>query len=166
MTGPTIPVQLILALLVLVGAHSVPSAQSFTATQLAQYPLTATAFTKFAHATRLMIAATQNEPRFVERPLFSKTIFVSGDALEMADALEQRLDSDPLLATALFAADISARDYTKFALTLVAARLAQGFVKSGVIRGVPAGVAENNVRFIGAHEKDVAALLKEMGLPD
>jgi hypothetical protein len=163
--GLTMPLQLMLALFVVVGAQSSPSAQSsFTATQLAEYPLTVAAFTKFAHATRLMIAATRDEPRFVDRPLFSKAIFVSGDAPEMAAALQQRLDSDPLLATALFAADMSARDYTKFALTLVAARLAQGFLNSGVMRGVPAGVAESNVRFIGAHEKDVAALLKEMRL--
>ena len=165
--GLTMPVQLLLAVVIVVGTHSPATAQSpLTARQLSEYPLTPAAFKKFAHATRLMIAATRDEPRFVDRPLFSKAIFVSGDAPEMAAALQQRLDSDPLLATALFAADMSARDYTKFALALVAARLAQGFVKSGVMRGVPAGIAESNVRFIDGHEKDVSSLLKEMGLPD
>ena len=51
-------------------------------------------------------------------------------------------------------------------LTLFAARLAHGFVESGVLRAVPPGAAEHNVRFVAQHEIRIAALLKGMGIED
>jgi hypothetical protein len=82
----------------------------------------------------------------------------------MASALEKRLDSDPALSAALFAAEISAHDYATFAIALLGARLAHGFVKSGAMRRVPAGVAADNVAFIEAHHADISALLKLLNL--
>ncbi len=154
-----------LAPMLMVGAGAPPRPQpSFTATELAEYPLTEPILEKFARATRLLMAATRGESRFAEAPLFSRDISVSGDAPQMAAALQQRLDTDPLLATALFAADLSARDYATFALTLFAARLAHGFIESGALRGVPAGVAESNVRFVGDHKNRISALLRDLGV--
>jgi hypothetical protein len=119
---------------------------------------------RFAHATRLITAATSRDPRFEHDPLVTRDISVSGDAAEMATALQKRLDNEPALAGALFAADVSARDYAAFAIVLFGARLAHGFVKSGALRRVPPGVAAENVAFVEAHAAEISALLKQLGL--
>jgi len=149
----------------LAGGSALSAAQtSVTTRELTEYQLTEPVFEKFVHATRLLTAAMREDPRFAEAPLFTRDILVAGDAPHMAADLQKRLDLDPLLAGALFAADMHARDYTKFALSLFAARLAHGFVKSGVLRKVPAGVAEHNVEFVARYEDRIAALLKGMGV--
>ena len=140
------------------------SAQAFGPRELSDYRLTEPVFKRFAHATRLLATTMQRDPRFAREPLITREISVEGEAVAMATALRARLDGDASLSTALFAADISSREYAAFAIALFAARLASGFVKSGAIRRVPAGVATDNVAFITAHEKEVAALLKQLSL--
>lgn len=136
----------------------------FSEKELADYRLTAAVLKRFAHATNLMTSAMQRDPRFADAPLITREISVSGDAPEMATALQLRLDTEPALAAALFAADIGSHEYATFALSLFAARLAQGFLKSGAMRRVPAGVAADNVAFVNGHEREVAALLKQLNL--
>lgn len=145
-------------------APGAPGAQPFDARSLADYRLTEPVLKRFAHATRVLTNVMQADARFEREPLITREISVSGDAPEMAAALQQRLDQEPALAAALFAADISAHEYATFAIALFAARLAQGFVKSGAMRRVPAGVAADNVAFVAAHERDIAALLKQLNL--
>ena len=140
------------------------SAQVFDSRELSDYRLTEPVFKRFAHATRLLADAMARDPRFSREPLITREISVEGDAVEMANALRSRLDADASLSTALFAADISSREYAAFAIALFAARLASGFVKSGAMRRVPAGVATENVAFIATHEKEVAALMKQLRL--
>jgi hypothetical protein len=137
---------------------------TFDAAELANYRLTPAVFKRFAHATRLMAAAMLREPRFKNEPLITREISVSGEAVEMATTLQRRLDSEPVLAAALFAGDISAHEYSAFAIALFAARLAQGFLESGAMRRVPAGVAADNVAFVTANELEVSALLKKLDL--
>lgn len=153
-------------LLLAVGTPAPARQPTFAARELADYRLTEPVFKKFVHATRLMLMATRNEQRFADAPLFSRDITVSGDAPEMATALQRRVDSDPLLAGAVFAADVSGREYATFAITLFAARLAYGFVKSGVLRAVPAGVPTHNVEFVAQHETAISSLFKELGLAE
>jgi hypothetical protein len=142
-----------------------PGAQrGFDAKELAAYRLTPAVFKRFAHATRLIAVIVERDARFVKEPLFTREISVAGDAPEMATALEKRLDGDPALSSALFAADISAHEYAGFAISLFAARLAQGFLKSGAMRRVPAGVAADNVAFVDAHAAEIVALLKQLNL--
>jgi hypothetical protein len=136
----------------------------YGAGELAAYRLSDPVFSRFAHATRLIAAAMRQDPRFETDPLFTREIAVSGDAPAMASRLKQRLDAEPALASALFAADIGAREYALFALALFAARLAQGFVKSGAMRRVPAGVATENVAFVTAREQEISSLLKTLHL--
>ncbi|MGH9175390.1 MAG: hypothetical protein ACRD1H_13585, partial [Vicinamibacterales bacterium] len=137
---------------------------TFTAKELADYRLSLPVFEQFDHASRLIAAATRDDPNLAENPLFTREVSVLGDAPVMAAELEARLRSAPALAAALRAADISARDYTKFALSLFAARLAHGFVKSGALRIVPPGVATDNVAFVEAHQVEIAAVLQLLGL--
>jgi hypothetical protein len=154
----------VLVLVVLAAAVPQPAAPSIDSKELAEYRLTRPVFQRFQRATRLILTATRADPRFATAPLFTKEIAVSGDAPAMAAALQQRLEREPALAGALFAADLDAREYTKFALALFAARLAHGFIKSGVLRRVPPGPPSDNVAFIETHRPEILALLKEMGV--
>ena len=138
-------------------------AQTFV-TEIAEYRLTPPAFARFEHASTLISAAIRDDPRFIKNPLFTHEVAVSGDLDDSAAQLEARLRSEPALDGALVTARITAREYTTFALALIAARLAHGFVKSGVLRGVPAGVAADNVAFVDAHQAAIIDLLKRLGV--
>jgi hypothetical protein len=134
------------------------------ARQLASYQLTLPVFLRFAHATRLMAAEMKTDPRFARDPLFNREVAVAGEAVEMATALQNRLDNEPTLAAALFAADISTHEYATFALALFAARLAHGFLESGAMRKVPPGVPADNVAFVREHLPAIRVALSQLGL--
>ncbi len=141
------------------------SAQSpGTVKELAGYRLTTAVFQRFVPASRGVAAAVIADPRLVADPPFTREVAVSGDAAEVAPALEARLTREPALAAALGAAKISPHDYATFAIVLIGARLAHGFVKSGAIRFVPPGVAADNVAFIEANEREVAQVLQLLGV--
>jgi hypothetical protein len=142
--------------------RTVAAAQELDAAQLASYRLTEAAFKRFAHATRLIGGVIRNDPRYKDNPLITRDISVAGDAPQMASLLQHRLEADPALNAALFAADVSAQEYARFAIALFAARLAHGFVKSGAMRRVPAGVAADNVAFVASHEKEIAQLMQQL----
>jgi hypothetical protein len=138
--------------------------QPFDQRELAAYRLTEPVYMRFAHAARLITAASRKEPRLEQTPLFTKQIAVSGDVMEMAALLRARLEQEPAFRTALFAAEIDAREFTTFALALFAARLAHGFVKADVIHVMPDSVAGGNVAFAEAHQAEIGALFAEMGV--
>jgi hypothetical protein len=135
-----------------------------TVKELAGYRLTTAVFQRFVPASRGIAAAVSADPRLAADPPFTREVAVSGDAAEVAPALEARLTREPSLAAALHAAKISPHDYATFAIVLIGARLAHGFVKSGAMRFVPAGVASDNVAFIDAHEPAVAEVLRILGV--
>jgi hypothetical protein len=135
---------------------------AFDLKELATYRLTVPVLEQFDRATRLLGDVTRGDPAFAAQPLFNRDISLSGDAPVMAAALEARLRSDVRLVNAVRTAGLTAREYTKFALSLFAAHLAHGFVKSGVLAAVPAGVATENVNFIAAHAEQVAQVLKAL----
>ena len=142
-----------------------PCAQAeFGVTEIADYRRDATVFAQFTRASHLIAAATRADRRFERDPLFTKDILLSGDVLPMAVALEARLRNEPALAGAFLAADFTPHEYTKFVIALAAARLAHGFVESGVLRRVPPGVHADNVMFVGANLAQVDAVLKEIGV--
>jgi hypothetical protein len=132
--------------------------------ELARYRLTTAVFLRFEVASRSIATATRADPAFARDPLFTREIMLSGDAAMAATALETRLQAHPALVVALRAGKLSARDYTKFALTMFAARLVHEFVKTGVIRRVPDGAAAANVAFVQAHEAEIASLLADLGI--
>ena len=142
-----------------------PFAQTgFGVTEIADYRLDADVFAQFNRASRLIAAATRADTRFDSAPLLTKEILLSDDVLAAATALEARLRNEPALAGAFLAADLTPHEYTKFVLALAAARLAHGFVKSGVIRRVPPGVHADNVTFVDAHLAEIAAVMKTIGV--
>jgi hypothetical protein len=117
---------------------AVASAQTeFGVTEISDYRLDAAVFARFDRASRLIGAAIRADARFAREPLFTKEILLSDD---------------------------TPHEYTKFVLALAAARLAHGFVKSGVLRRVPEGVHADNVNFVDAHLAGIAAAMKEIGV--
>ena len=135
-----------------------------TVKELAGYRLTLAVFQRFVPASRGIAAALAADPRLAADPPFTREVAVSGDAAEVAPALEARLTHEPALAAALSAAKMSPHDYATFAIVLIGARLAHGFVKSGAMRFVPPGVAADNVAFIEANEREVAQVLQLLGV--
>jgi hypothetical protein len=154
----------LLALLLAWTGSALPVQATFTAKELAEYRLTPPVFKQFTHASRLIARATRDDPRLADNPLFTREVSVLGDAPVMATELEARLNNEPALATALWAANMSAREYTKFALALFGARLAHGFMKSGALRFVPPGVATDNVAFVESHQSQIADVLRLIGV--
>jgi hypothetical protein len=138
--------------------------QPFDQHELAAYRLSEPVYYRFAHATRLIVEASRKDPRLAQAPLFTKQVMVSGDVMEGAATLQTRLEQEPAFRTALFAAEIDAREYTMFALALFAARLAHGFVKAGLIHVMPDTVAGENVAFVDAHQLEIGALFRELGV--
>jgi hypothetical protein len=139
---------------------------TFNIKELAEYRLTVPVFKQFAHASRLLGAATREDARLAADPLFTRDVAVLDDAVAAADRVEARLKFEPRYAAALRVAGISAREYTRFALALFAARMAHGFLKSGAIRGVAKGVASDNVAFVAEHEREVSATLHALGVEE
>lgn len=157
-----IPVLLVVCLF----ASSAPVQFTFTVEELAQYRLSLPVFEQFERASTLIAAATRHDPELAARPLFTREVLLDGDASIVAAELATRLHGEPRFAAALREAGISAPDYARFALSLVAARLAHGFVSSGAMRRVPAGVPADNVAFVEAHHAEVSAVLKVLGIED
>lgn len=134
--------------------------------ELADYRLTTEVFDRFVQASSRIADVTRGDASFSYAPLFTKDVALSGDAVAEANGLVARLENHAALAAALDAAKITPREYAKFVITLIAARLAHGFLASGVLPRVPAGAPTINVEFIKAHEADVVAALGSLGIRD
>ena len=134
--------------------------------ELADYRLTTEVFARFVQASGRIADVTRSDSAFTFAPLFTKDVALSGDAVAEANGLVARLENHAALAAALDAAKITPREYAKFVITLIAARLAHGFLASGVLPRVPAGAPTINVEFITTHEADVVAALGSLGIRD
>lgn len=148
-----------------VSAQTLPPAPpEYGVTEIGDYRLDADILARFSRASEIIAAATRADAHFDQAPLFTNEILLSDDVLAAAVTLETRLRNEPALAGAFVAADLTPHEYTKFTLALVAARLAYGFVKSGVLRSVPPGVHADNVMFVDANLAGIQAVLKELGI--
>jgi hypothetical protein len=141
-----------------------PSQDTFNVQELSEYRLSEPVFRQFVHASQLVVTAGRDDSRLASDPLFTRDVSVLDDVVAAASRVEARLKFEPRYTAALRIAGISAREYTKFALALFAARMAHGFLKSGAIRGVTKGAASENVAFVAAHEADVVAVLQSLGV--
>jgi hypothetical protein len=156
---------LLLVFATLVGPADAALAQArLESRELAAYRLTEPVFRKFQDASRRIGDIAAAEPRFRYAPLFTREIVQSEDASTAAAQLMARLDNEPAFVAALGAADLTAREYTAFALALLGARLAHGFVESGALRAVPPGVPAHNVAFVDANLPEVLAVLRMLGV--
>jgi len=158
--------RLLLLALALLGGLAAPAAAQEPPgpRELAAYRLTDPVFEQFQAASRDIAAAMAAEPRFRYAPLLTREIVQSDDASVAAAQLMTRLDTEPAFVEALQAAGLTSRDFTMFALTLVGARLAHGFIESGALRAVPRGVPTDNVAFVGVHLQEVLDVLRTLGV--
>lgn len=153
--------------LVLAALLSAAQAQpAFDVAELAAYRLTAVVFARFQEAAGSIAAATGRDPRYADAPLVTREIALSDDVVAAASELHRRLVSDPAIVGALNAADLTAREFSMFTISLVAAHLAHGFVEAGVLRRVPPGITADNVAFVGAHRAAVSDVLRRLGIHD
>ena len=134
--------------------------------ELADYRLTTEVFERFVQASSRVAEVTRDDASFRYAPLFTKDLALSGDAVAEAAGLVARLEHHPALAASLEGAKITPREYTKFAITLIAAHLAQGFLASGVLPRVPDGAPKINVEFVKIHEAEIATVLASLGIRD
>ena len=150
-----------------IGLRSVANAQApIDVYDLADYRLTTPVFEQFVQASGRIADITRRDAAFKFAPLFTKDIALDGDAVAMATALTARLENHAELSAALQEAKLTPREYSKFAIALVAAHLAHGFLKAGVLQRVPAGAPTNNVEFVETHEAEVNDVLAELGIRD
>jgi hypothetical protein len=133
---------------------------------LADYRLTPEVFERFVNATGPIAEIAQHDPAFTYAPLFTKDVALDGDAPTVASGLAARLENHTGLAAALQTANLTPREYAKFAIALVAAHLAHEFLKAGVLQRVPSGAPANNVEFVKAHEPEIAAVFAQLGIRD
>lgn len=131
---------------------------------LASYRLTPAVLETFQQASRQIVSVITRDASFRSAPLFSRDIVQAGDLIEAAIQLETRINEHAGLAAALRSTKMTPHDYTTFALSMMGARLAFGFVESGVLKSVPAGVAADNVAFVRAHRAAVDHLLTTLGV--
>ncbi len=131
---------------------------------LADYRLTPEVFKQFVQASQRVGEITRSDSQFTFAPLFTKEVVLSGDAVAMATGLVARLDNHAGLSAALQTAKLTSREYSKFAITLVAAHMAHGFIKAGVLPRVPDGAPTHNVEFVDTHQTEVTAVLAELGM--
>jgi hypothetical protein len=134
--------------------------------ELADYRLTTEVFERFVQASGRIVDVTQQDPSFTYAPLFTKDVAMSGDAVAEAAGLVSRLANHAGLTAALEAAKITPREYSKFAITLIAARLAYRFLNAGVLARVPSGAPTTNVEFVKTHESAVTSALADLGIRD
>lgn len=158
-------VPLILAV-VFAGWHPVSSSAQapIDVYDLADYRLMPAVFTQFVQASQRVGEITRSDSQFTFAPLFTKEVVLSGDAVAMATGLVARLDNHAGLSAALQTAKLTSREYSKFAITLVAAHMAHGFIKAGVLPRVPDGAPTHNVEFVDTHQTEVTAVLAELGM--
>jgi hypothetical protein len=121
--------------------------------ELAAYTLTMDALNKVDAANKAMIAAIQKNPS-----LKPKDDDAGGDAKTLSD-MERKINSMPVMASALKQSGISARDYAKFTMAMMQASFAevakQMSAKSGKPFQVPDGVNPANITFVEQHQADL-----------
>ena len=165
MIGLTAPL-IIVAMIVGLVTRPVAAQSPIDVYELADYRLTTDVFERFVLANGRIVDIIDHDASFTDAPLFTKDLALSGDAVAEAAGLIARLANHAGLAAALEAAKITPREYAKFAITLIAARLAYGFLNAGVLPRVPSGAPTLNVEFVKTHESDVAAALAHLGIRD
>lgn len=81
---------------------------------------------------------------------------------DMAAALEK----EPAMAKALSDAGVEPREYATFMLAYFQAAMVHGMMKSGLVKEVPAELANSvnmdNVAFVAKHQKELDAIAREM----
>jgi hypothetical protein len=161
MTSAPLIATLVLAI---IGPSGVSTQPAFERQELAAYRLAADRFAQFQQASERIAEIITNDDALQGAPLLSQAVTQDDEIEIAAGSLEARLRGHAAVTSALQASKISAREFTKFAIALVGARLAHGFQAAGLLRSIPAGPAADNVAFVGAHLTAVDDVLAKLGV--
>lgn len=82
------------------------------------------------------------------------------DAQTISDMAAQ-IQKFPPMASALQREGLTAREYAKFMMAMLQAGLAAGFQKAGLLKDLPEGTNPANVKWIVAHEAELAKMQKD-----
>jgi hypothetical protein len=144
--------------------------------EVQEYRLTEPALKQVMAATRNMLVAMKNDPRYQrltkleaelktldakDQPTDADTKRMEKSVEELAE-IEAAVAKEPLVANALKSAGISARDYAKFMGAFIQAAMIQGLQKDGAIKEIPKDVIPENVKFAKEHAAEFAAFMKEL----
>jgi hypothetical protein len=163
------PVGRLICVVVTIVVHAFPAGAAqapIDVYELADYRLTTEVFVRFVQASAQIGEITADDPMFDDAPLVTKDAALSGDAVAEVATLVARLEKHPGLSGALADARITPREYGKFTIALIAARLAYGFLQAGVLPRVPSGAPTVNVDFVKTHQTAVIAALAQLGVRD
>jgi hypothetical protein len=173
-----------------------PGANDPDAKELATYKITLPTMNKVVQATRNLMEGMKNDPRYLKQQSLKAEIKKLEEKEERSEAdsakleelqddlteLEQsvfsaedtktlsqmaaRIQKEPVMAKALAAAGLDAREYAKFTLAYFQAAMIAGMMKSGMVKEVPkelaATVNMDNVKFLQEHETEMAAFTKAL----
>ncbi len=173
-----------------------PGANDPDAKELAAYKITLPTLNKVVQATRNLVEGIKSDPRYIkqqslkaeikklqekeepseadsaklekleaELDQLEEGVFGANDAQTLTQ-MAARIEKEPVMAKALSAASLDAREYAKFTLAYFQATMIAGMMKSGLVKEVPkelaASVNMDNVKFVQEHEAELAAFAKAM----
>lgn len=165
---------------------------SADAKEIQSYTLTVPAMKQVMAATRNMLAAAKNDPRFQRlqkleaevKALSAKEEPTEADTDRMEkinaeieatqsnlnfmsgnkslDEIEAAVAKEPIAANAMKQAGIAPRDYAKFMGAFLQASFIHGFQKSGMLKEMPKEANPDNVKFVEQHAAEFEAFMKEL----
>src|SRR5215831_1738904 len=125
--------------------------------ELAAYTLTMDGLNKVDRVNKAIVAAIQKNPS-----LAPKDDDDSGGDTKTLDDMAKKLNSIPVLASALKQEGMPARDYAKFTMAMLQASFGlmakQMSAKSGKPFQPPAGLNPANITFVEQHQADIKKL--------
>jgi regulator of protease activity HflC (stomatin/prohibitin superfamily) len=160
--------------------------------EIQAYRLTVPAFKQVMAATRNLIAAMRDDPRYQRLTKLEAEAERLEEKSERTDAESDRLQKvrdeidsiessfnvvegnqslsdieaaaakEPLVANAFKAAGISARDYAKFMGAFLQATMIQSLRKAGTIKELPKDVNQENVKFVAEHQSEFSTFMSEL----
>jgi hypothetical protein len=195
-TITTTLVALVLLCLPAIARAQIPGANDPDAKELAAYKITVPTLNKVVQATRNLVEGIKSDPRYLKqqslkaeiKKLQDKEAPTEADSTKLEklqedlDQLEDgvfsaedaktltqmaaRIQKEPVMAKALAAAGLDAREYAKFTLAYFQAAMIAGMMKAGMVKEVPkelaASVNMDNVKFVQEHEAELAVFAKAM----
>jgi hypothetical protein len=181
-----------LVVLALVACGKAAAAQDADMKELSAYRLTKENLDRYGTVMKALFVEIKKDPRFAEmgklqaelERLSSKDDPTAADERRMEELearleqleeatdlamnedslsdMEARIRTDPALSAAVKAGGMAPREYAKFTLVLLQASMVVGMQRAGLLKELPKDIAAENVRFVEQHEKELAALQRQM----
>jgi hypothetical protein len=156
-------------------AAQLPGANDPDAKELAAYTLTLAGLDKALAATKNLVAAAKNDPRFqkqaalkgeklrTELEAIEKAIFPNAENQTLTE-MDAAMRKEPLVAKAVADAGLTPREYAKFLFAYMSSGAVASMLEQGVIKEVPKELATSlnpaNITFFQTHKTELEAFRK------